>query len=174
MKLYNKETEGVISEKEFRALFPNVSFPNKLTNDTVKNYGYVLFTDTKPEHDSELQIVEQDKLEETEDGIVQTWNVKDKPNKSEILDLKGQEKVRTNIRKREDAYRDFVNTHFDATTLIFLSGARMVVSKQKQTLIDSVWQWIMEVKKYALSGGDDFQQFEESKPECTIALILKA
>lgn len=78
IKLTNDLPE-IYSIGQLRRDNPNVSFPRRVSDDTLASYGvYPYTTADQPEYDPVIQVVEPGDFAETESGWVRGWTVRDK------------------------------------------------------------------------------------------------
>jgi hypothetical protein len=64
MELRNKETGAVITESEFRAAFPNTSFPEQLTVDLIGDMGFDVVLEGPQAQPTRYQTAFRDGVEE--------------------------------------------------------------------------------------------------------------
>lgn len=76
MELYHKESKEVISEQDFRNLFPFTSFPPQLSLTELAEHGYVPVLAAPPPSPNQLQVLVRDGVvTDSKGNIVQNWKL---------------------------------------------------------------------------------------------------
>lgn len=86
MQFRINDTAALVSESEFRALHPNISFPAAISDETLESFGVVRVQSiAQPEHTA-LQTVQDTgvQLDEADGVWKQTWSVVDITDEAEI------------------------------------------------------------------------------------------
>lgn len=79
MELFNKTTNTIVTEQEFRSAFPNTSFPAAMTKDILEEFGYTVVLAAPQPVVSELQNVIRDGVEvDSKGNTIQKFKVVNK------------------------------------------------------------------------------------------------
>lgn len=77
MELRNKETGAVITESEFRAAFPNTSFPEQLTGELIGDMGFDVVLEGPQAQPTRYQTAFRDGVEEVNGKWFTKYSVAD-------------------------------------------------------------------------------------------------
>lgn len=113
MKEFRKRSDGlVISEIEFRNTFPNISFPEIITNDIAKQYEHDLVNIKAAPIVNEFQVVKRDGVEFEDEVCVYKWLVTDLTSEEIAVIQENKNKAIENLisRKVQKRLDDFAHT----------------------------------------------------------------
>lgn len=90
MQFRINDTGALVNESEFRSLYPNISFPAVISDETLENFGVLRVQSiAQPEHTA-FQTVQDDGVQlDPADGVwKQTWSVQDITDAVQIAAIK--------------------------------------------------------------------------------------